>query len=209
MRILADTMSALESQLPAGVFCRISRCALAAAMLAAAMGACFLAGAPMAQAGPDEDALLQQVKQLASKGQDAQTAAQVSQYVDQNKDALATILKGYTDYLNQAQAMGAMDGSGTPATPQTASATGTSQNANGGAAASGQQISTGLQMSAVQGSGVLRMSHLAGYPALPDVDPVSSVLRPTAAQLEYAARVQKEMQARKRYLMEHPQGYTY
>jgi hypothetical protein len=41
------------------------------------------------------------------------------------------------------------------------------------------------------------------------VDPVTSITHPTAAQLEYAAKVQKEMQARKAYLMEHPEGYTY
>lgn len=64
-------------------------------------------------------------------------------------------------------------------------------------------------MNSAQDSGPLRMSHLAGYPALPNVEPTSAITHPTAAQLENAAKLQKEMQARKAYLMEHPEGYTY
>jgi hypothetical protein len=186
--------------------------------LAAALAACLLAAAPMARAGPDDDALLEQVKQLASKGQNAQTAAQVNQFVDQNQDAITAILKGYVNYLNQAQAMTADDGTGTPGKPQAAA---TSANAANGpapsdagqsastGAATGLQPSTGLKITGLQPSGGLRTSHLAGYPALPDVEPVSSVTQPTAAQLEYAAKVQKQMQERKAYLMAHPEGYTY
>ena len=64
-------------------------------------------------------------------------------------------------------------------------------------------------MTGVQASGGLQTAHLAGYPALPAAETVSTVTQPTAAQLDYAAKVQKEMQARKKYLMEHPEGYTY
>jgi murein L,D-transpeptidase YcbB/YkuD len=183
--------------------------------LAAALAACLLAAAPMAEAGSDDDALLQQVKQAASKGQNAQTAAQINQYVDQNQGLISAILKGYLNYLNQIQSMTAVDGTGTPqpaaANAATApAASGTTPNTSSGAAATTElQPSTGLQINGLQPSGELQTSHLAGYPALPDVEPVSSVTQPTAAQLEYAAQVQKEMQARKQYLMEHPEGYTY
>jgi len=185
--------------------------------LAAALAACLLAAAPMAEAGSDDDALLQQVKQAASKGQNAQTAAQINQYVDQNQGLISAILKGYLNYLNQIQSMTAVDGTG-PANPLPAAAnaatapaaSGTTPNTSSGAAATTElQPSTGLQINGLQPSGELQTSHLAGYPALPDVEPVSSVTQPTAAQLEYAAQVQKEMQARKQYLMEHPEGYTY
>jgi len=228
--------------------------------LAPALAACLLAGAPLARAGTDDDALVEQVKQVATKGQDAQTTAQVNQYVDQNRGLITAILKGYINYLNQIQGMSAGDGSVplSPLKPQAApangpAATGTAQSASGDAAASGgQQTSpsqnasgdaaasgggqqTGpspsasgdaaasgggqqssasqpapdLKISGVQASGELRTSHLAGYPALPDVEPSTSVMQPTAAQLEYAAKVRKEIEARKQYLMEHPQGYTY
>lgn len=188
--------------------------------LAAALAACLLAAAPMAEAGSDDDALLQQVKQAASKGQNAQTAAQINQYVDQNHDVISALLKEYVNYLNQVQAMTANGVTVTPGNPQPAAsaanaangpaASGTTPNASSGAAAASDlQPSTALQINGLQPSGELQTSHLAGYPALPDVEPVSSVTQPTAAQLEYAAQVQKEMQARKQYLMEHPEGYTY
>ena len=77
--------------------------------------------------------------------------------------------------------------------------------------ATGLQPSDGLRTSSLQPSGGLRTGHLAGYPSLPDVDPISSVTKSTmtAAQAEYAAKVQKEDQERKDYLMAHPEGYTY
>jgi hypothetical protein len=160
--------------------------------------------------------LLEQVKQVASKGQNPQTAAQVSAYVDQNKDLINAILKGYAEHLKEVQAVtGDADAvaQAAPATSQVAPSPGTAgapgTGSGGTAAESGGRISTGLQIPGVQPSGGLRMAHLAGYPALPDVDPVSAITQPSAAQLENAARMQKEMQARKRYLMEHPEGYTY
>lgn len=160
----------------------------------------------MAKAG-DETALLEQVKQLASQGQDAATAAQVNEYVDANKDAISAVLKGYVTYINQLQAMTADTGVSTA--PQAAAATATAPVQTAGAAVTTGATSTALRTSSVQPSGGLRTAHLAGYPALPDVDPVSSITEPTAAQLEYAAKVQQEMQARKQYLMAHPEGYTY
>jgi hypothetical protein len=181
------------------------------------LAACLLAGAPMAKAGPDDAALLEQVKLLATKGQDAQTTAQVNQYVDQNQDAITAILKSYTDYLKQVQAMAADDGSGAPPTAQAASAptaapspaTAGQSTTSAAAAAGASQASTALNITGVQASGGLETAHLAGYPALPDVEPVSAITQPTAGQLEYAAKTQKEMQDRKAYLMANPQGYTY
>lgn len=180
------------------------------------LAVCLLAGASIAKAGPGDDALIDQVKQLASQGQDAQTTAQVNQYVDENRDAISAIIKEYANYLGQAQAMTANDETAMPGTSQTTPA-GTVQKpeteagtaAGNGRQTSGLQPAPVLQISGVQASGGLRTAHLQGYPALPDVEPVTSVTQPTAAQIEYAARVEKEMQARKKYLMEHPEGYTY
>jgi hypothetical protein len=187
---------------------------------------CLLAAPHKASAGPNQAALLAAVKQLASQGQDAQTTSKVNQYVDQNQDAITAILNGYVNYLKQIQAMTADDGSGTAAQPAAAPAgggAGTPPNAappntangtangaaNGGGQPSEVQPSAALGTSSVQPSGELRTSHLAGYPSLPDVDPVSSVTAMTAAQMEYSARVQKDMMERKQYLMQHPEGYTY
>jgi hypothetical protein len=157
----------------------------------------------VAKAGPEDAALLQQVKQAASKGQSPQTAAQISQYVDSNQDVITAILKGYMDYLKQIQSMSADTGTGAgiQAAPQASSTVQQQQGV--------LQPSTALQITGVQTSGSLQTSHLAGYPSLPNVDPVSSLTQPTAAQLAHGAQVQKEMQERKAYLMEHPEGYTY
>jgi hypothetical protein len=233
-------MSALESQSPGKVFCRVNRYRFM--IWAICLGGLGLA--PVANAGSEDAkesqdaqnaALLQQVKQLASKGQDAQTAGQVNQYVDQNHDVISAILKGYTDYFKQVQTAPTNDGAGliatgtTPTTtpsasvdsptttqPVSADSPTTTQSASADSpttttttATVDPLASTALQPSSVQASGGLQTSHLAGYPALPTVDPVTSINQPTAAQLEYAARMQKAMQARKAYLMAHPEGYTY
>jgi hypothetical protein len=165
-----------------------------------------------------------QLKQLASQGQDAQTAAQVDQYVDKNQDAISAILAGYVNYLKQVQAMAADDGTGPPPGPRPPQTSGTSTTAqsppantappnsappNGGPQTAALQPSTGLQTATVQPSGGLQTSHLAGYPALPAVDPVSTVTTLSAAQAAYALKVQKENEARKAYLMAHPAGYSY
>ncbi len=191
-----------------------------------ALATAMLSGSSIAKASPDDAALLAQVKQLASQGQTPQTKAQVNQYVDQNQDVISAFLKGYMDYLKQLQ--GADDGSAAPAQPQQpptgadpgkaqgqgGSATAGTGNAAGSAAGNApgsgaRQPSNALQTPSVQPSGGLRTSHLAGYPSLPDVDPVSSVDGLTAAQMAYAAEVQRQMQERKQYLMQHPEGYTY
>jgi len=183
----------------------------------AALVTCLLAGQPMARAADDDAALLAQVKQLASQGQDAQTAAQVNQYVDQNQNVISAILSGYARYLKQLQAMTDDGGSGAPAaTGQTATAptpavqqSSTAQQPSSALRTSDVQPSGAPRTSDVQPSGGLRTSHLAGYPSLPDIDPTSSVTTLTAAQMAYALKVQQENQARKQYLMQHPEGYTY
>jgi hypothetical protein len=182
----------------------------------AAMAACVLAAQPMAKAAPDDAALLTQVKQLASQGQDAQTTAQVNQYVDQNQNVITAILNGYARYIKQLQDM-TNDGENgtTTAAGQTAGASTTTQTSTAAQSSSialqtsSVQASTGLQTSEVQPSGGLQTAHLAGYPSLPDVDPISSVTTLTAAQMDYALKVRQENQARKQYLMQHPEGYTY
>ena len=191
---------------------------------------CLMAAAPLAKAGPQEDAMLQQVKQMAAQGQNAQTTAQVNQYVDQNKDLITSILQNYVQYMKQIQDM---SGDGTapaqPATPQGAQPTPAAatqqqtqqpqqqaqpeqqaqQNAAPQQATQTSETAQALQPSSLQPSDGLQPAHLAGYPALPAVDPVSAVQHPTTGQLNHASAVQKEMQDRKQYLMEHPEGYTY
>ncbi len=142
---------------------------------------------------------------MASKGQDAQTTAQVNQYVDSNQDVISAILKNYVDYLKQLQSV-ADDGEAPP--PSQSSQTSHSSQTSQTTASTSQQTtstqsSTALQITGVQASGGLRTSHLAGYPALPDVDPTTTVTRPT----EYSIRVQKELQARKQSLMADPEAY--
>jgi hypothetical protein len=193
-------------------------------MIAVALS--LLVGVRVARAQADDDeSLLAQVKQLAAQGQNAQTAQQVDQYVDANKDTINAILKGYAAYLKQMQAAsneegsdgagtGAVQTSGTATAARNAGATpqaqtngerqARAQNTTATQDPGGLQVSSGLQLS----SG-LQTSHLAGYPALPAAEPVSSVTVLTADQMAYAAKVRKENVERKQSLMAHPAGYTY
>jgi hypothetical protein len=186
--------------------------------------------APLATANPDVDALLAQVKQIASQGQDPQTAAQVDQFVDQNRAIISSVLTFYLNYIKHIQTMTNNDGMSPSDQPQAAQPSGNSQNDlllnPAGAEASPEvqtsvsPISGGLQSSSIQPAGELRGSsiqpstglrtgHLAGYPSLPDVVPVSSVKSLSVEEAEYALKVEKENMARKEYLMAHPEGYSY
>jgi hypothetical protein len=211
-------------------------------MAAIALGLCT--NAPIAKAGsdsrPDADALVAQVKQLASLGQDAKTTAEVNQFVDQNHDMIGAMLIGYMNYFKHIQAMMNDDEASTSVQPKSASGTSSrdaalvntpdqaasqgSQNnilllqggpqsaslqPSSGLQTSSMQPSSGVQSASIQPSSELQTFHLAGYPSLPDVAPISSVTQPTAGQLEYAEKVQREVLARKAYLMAHPEGYTY
>lgn len=275
-------MSALESQLPGEMFCRVSRSAIlnlcrvqelqsgssgdhlaimadsrrvasteaflrgrrgssiceTRFVLASVMTVAVMLMTPLhVKAGSDDAALLDTLKQMASRGQNAQTAAQVSQFVDQNQDVIKAVLHGYEAYIKQVQSLtdDSVSVSGTAtARQQTALAplsqpiaSGTSATTPGlsyenAAAAQAPLLSQEIQAQPgelqpsgsvqgthVQPSGPLQTSHLAGYPALPDVDPVSSVTHLDSAQQDYAAKVRNENEARKAYLMSHPEGYTY
>ena len=205
-------------------------------------------------AAPSNAALLSQIKEIASQGQDAETKKQVSQYVDQNQGPITALLNSYANYFKHFQTANDDDGNAAPAPTQSAPAstqtapppaqtapppaqTVQQPSQTSGSAASSQNTATadaaestqegngvqpsgelqsasiqpsgGLHIAGVQPSGGLVTAHLAGYPSLPAVDPTSSVPHPNAAQLAYAAIVQKEMQDRKAYLMAHPEGYTY
>ena len=148
----------------------------------AAIGACLLAAAPL----QNGNSLLDQVKRLASQGQDSQTTSEVSQYVDQNKSEILDALKTGMQDLNS-DAPGDQPAPGAQAQPS-----------------SGAQSAPELNSAEIQPSSGLVTAHLAGYPSLPDVDPISSVTHPTREQLAYAATVQREMQARKQFLMTQP-----
>jgi hypothetical protein len=197
-------------------------------ILTAAIATGLLANSPVAKADPNTDSLLTQVVKLASQGQDAATAAQITQYVQDHQDAITAILTVYMNYLKHIQTASTDDGTVNPQTAVVNAAPndqGTTAQTNllqlSGAPvtdsiqpASGPQLSSvqpscGLQTSSVQPSGGLFTGHLAGYPSLPDIVPTSSVTVMSAAQTEYALKVKRENLARKAYLMQNPEGYTY
>lgn len=61
-----------------------------------------------------------------------------------------------------------------------------------------------LRTSHVQGAGPLSEAHLAGYPALPDVPPTSSVLYLTQEQLARKVQMDREQARLKQFYLEHP-----
>lgn len=182
-----------------------------------ALAAGLVAMTPAAKAAaPDAESLLTQVKQMASQGQDSQTATQVNQFVDEHQDAITAVLKMYLNYLKQIQTVANENDAAQGVQPAAAQGSAAARDvsavnpeADRGTQAAHVQPSTGLRVSSIQPSGGLQTGHLAGYPSLPDVDPTSSIRRLTAEQVAYAAKVRQENLARKEYLMEHPEGYTY
>jgi hypothetical protein len=182
----------------------------------AAIASALLVCMPVAKAAPEDDALIAQLKQLATQGQDAQTTAQVDQYIDQNKGALSAILASATSYLKQAQPAAGADDTAPPANPPSQQSAGTQtqtptqasalQAGAGPQASSGLQPSGGLgaatvQAASVQPSSGLQTGHLAGYPSLPAVDPISSIKVLTADQADYVTKVRAENNARKAALL--------
>ena len=194
-----------------------------------AIAALSLAWLPLAKAGPDDDALIAQLKQIATHGQDSQTTAQVNDYIDQNKGAISALLDSATSYLQQQfqpqsgtdataatanpppQPAGTQAQTGDTATNPAPSGTGPQASSglqpSGGLGSSAMQPSTGLQTSEVQpstglqASTTLQTGHLAGYPSLPSGDPITSVKALTADQAAYVAKVRSEDYDRKAELM--------
>ena len=124
------------------------------------------------------------------------------------ENLLKTILQGYRSYLQQMDDMA----NGADATaPKPAN-----QNAGPPAAVPEKTTlstsTTGktpvLQLGHVQTSGALKEVHLAGYPALPDVPPTSSVTHVTAAQLQENAAENWEQTRIQMYYLEHPGHYS-
>ncbi len=169
--------------------------------LAAVLGICLCAAS--AHAGSNDD--LEQVIQNASKGQNAETSAQVRDFAESHRDEISGITQGYRAYINQIQAMTNDNGQ-----MPVASVTGTNAAAAqlaGQTAAAAVQPQTGLQTASLQPSSGLVTSHLDGSTPLPDAAPVSSLLHPTAEQLQQGSAAQAAMQARKRSLMQTPLRY--
>ncbi|SRR5581483_50533 len=151
--------------------------------------------------GKDDNAdLLEQVTDKASQNVDANTAAQVQQFTNENKDAIEAILQGYRAYLNQINMM-LDDNPGAPVRTDGASAKPQPKSANANAAINSiqQQDGTHLQLSTG-----LQGAHLDGYPALPDVEPTSSILNPTALQLLHKTWNDEQIRARKKELQKIP-----
>ncbi|MGA3171640.1 MAG: hypothetical protein ABSE62_11585 [Chthoniobacteraceae bacterium] len=182
-------------------------------IFAAAVVGSILIASPMAMADDNsDDALLQKVKQQATQGQDPQTAQQVNQYIDQHKEAIMALVKELMTYLTQMTNDNGANAQAPQMPPPSIPSPSTSaQNTSSEETSASQptllqisnvQPSGGLQTSDVQPSGGLVTGHLAGYPSLPDVEPISSVNHPTAEQLQYATQTQKAMQARKKELMQ-------
>jgi len=183
----------------------------------------LMAALPAALAAPDADSpLITQLKQIATQGQDPQTTAQVNAYIDQNKGPLNAILQSSAAYLKQAGVSSDPSGDATPSTapqpattqPSTAPTTATA-TASTDPAASQTQPSTGLQTSSpitdaqIQPSSGLQTSHLAGYPALPQGEPISSVTTLSPAQAQFVAKIRQENLARKAELMASASGAAY
>ena len=184
--------------------------------ISAAIAVCMMAICTAANAADNDDALLRQVTQIASQGQSAQTAAAVQNYVNSHSDIISAILKGYLNYIKQVEAAAA-DDENAPATQtggtegQAASTGVAPQQPNGEslAMAASSRSTSGIQTAQLQPSGELRTSHLAGFPALPDVEPTDSIKTMSETQAAYAAKVRRENEDRKEYLMAHSEGYTY
>jgi hypothetical protein len=156
----------------------------------------------------DNDDLLQQVVALVTKNADANTGEQAKQYVQDNQGLINAIFKSYRSYLDQTQAITSDD------EPIVDSAHATAGNAaqntqNSRTAATKTMLQTGsLQASGkVEASGKLEGAHLAGYPALPDALPVSSITNPTAAQLEQGRKVDELLRQQKLFYMRNPAPY--
>jgi len=197
------------------------------------LAAIIVAGvlASMAEGRAQADPTTDQVAQEASQGQDPITAADITKYIDQHQDLVSAVLKMYMNYIKQIQTLANSDStSGTPDLQTISSALGStagySTNGSGtaqegvvqpssgvqaesvqpssGIQAGSVQPSSGVQAGSVQPSDGLKTGHLAGYPSLPAVDPVSSVKQLSEEQIEYAAKVRKENQERKETLMAQP-----
>lgn len=71
--------------------------------------------------------------------------------------------------------------------------------------AQGSSLQTSsLHTSHVQAAGPLSEAHLAGYPALPDVAPTSSVLYLTQEQIARKVQMDREQARLKQFYLEHP-----
>lgn len=177
------------------------------------LAALVLLSAGAARAGQSED--LEQVIQLASQGQNAQTSAEVRQYVQGHQDQISGILQTYRAYLALSDV--GVQGAPPPAASGTNAAIASLAGQNTAAVsaetqtAGGQttslQTSTGLKTGGLQ-TGALATSHLPGVPGLPDVSAASAITDPNAAQLQHAAEVQAALQVRKRVLMKTPLPYN-
>lgn len=177
------------------------------------MSIAVIAGASSLRADEAEaDDLIQQVIAQASKSADAATAAQVQQYVGEHRAAIQAILQSYRAQLKQADEAGEVNIEGTaaasaPANVMQGRAPEDSRVAVVPRSGGGLQIGS-LQTGSLQPSSKLQGAHLDGYPALPNVAPATSVVNPTAAQLEHARQVDEAIRERKRVHMQNPAHYA-
>jgi hypothetical protein len=179
-----------------------------AAFLFSLLSIALFAGAGNARADED-DVLIQQVITQASKNSDPAVAEQVRQYVNENRERLLAILRSYGSYLNQAMALESDDQRAGVAEIR-AKAIQANQPRSQSTVA--QSSTTGLQTRSLQTGGLqpssaLHGAHLAGYPALPDGAPTSSIEHPTAAQVEHGRQVDEAIRERKRFHMQNPTRY--
>ena len=143
---------------------------------------------PASRASDDSD--IEQIIANASRNTDAETAAQIREYVESNRGAIEGAVNSYRSYLEQS--VSAADDSATIPSAQSASPESAAQAPH----TSGLQASGPLKTSHLDSD-----SHLDGYPALPDVAPVSSITNPTPAQLAQGAAVNRKILERKRFFM--------
>ncbi len=145
----------------------------------------------------DGDDLMRQVVTQASQNVDSATVEEVRKFAAENKGTIEQILQSYQRYLSQAADLL----SDAPSQEKGESGSVSLANNQG---ANSRSSADGLQLGRIHSTGGLREVHLGNYPALPDVAPASSIVNPTAAQLEKKKELDDAIRARKRFLREHP-----
>jgi len=163
------------------------------ASTALALAAALLAPLPSARAD-DTDALLRQLLARTREIENSGTAAQ-----PENTETSDVALKSLFDTLRaQTAALDALSG-----VTETESALSTNPSAQTTPAA--PRVTSGtLESGSLQPSGGLNGVHLSGYPALPNVEPTSSILNPTAAQLRHDREIDEAMEKRKLFFQQNP-----
>ena len=142
------------------------------------------------------DALLQRLLAQTQEIENSGAAAQPEAAKPESPDALLKLL--FENLHRQTAELDALT-SGSENQPTDLSAQPAPVAATAASPRSGE-----LQSSRLESSGSLQGAHLRGYPALPDIEPTSSILEPTAAQLQHDRDVDAVIEKRKQFFQQNP-----